>query len=110
MTAPPSREIEKPTFRGQGQDTLLNVYAQPRASRTRILGLHGDALKIAVAAPPVDGAANKALIKFLAHAIGVAKAQITLEGGATGRHKRIRVKGLSPERVAIVLGLSPASN
>ena len=80
--------------------TFIPVYVQPRASRTALVGVHDGMLKIAVAAPPVDGEANKALLKGLASILGVSKGQVTLLGGATGRRKRLRVEGLTPQEVA----------
>ena len=65
---------------------------QPGAKRTEIAGSHGDALKIRLAAPPVDGRANEALLAFLAEAFGVPARQVTLLSGATGRRKRVRIE------------------
>lgn len=71
----------------------LLVLVQPRASRTKVLGEHDGRLKIALAAPPVDGEANAALIEFVSDALGVRKASIELLDGATGRRKRLSVQG-----------------
>lgn len=78
-----------------GSDLLLQCYLQPRASRTEITGLHDGALRIRISAPPVDNAANKELIDFFAKQLRLPKRQITIESGATGRRKRIRLVGLS---------------
>jgi len=73
------------------------VHVQPRASRTELAGRHGDALKIRLAAPPVDGAANEALVRFLAERLEVSRSAVRLEAGATGRAKLVRVTGVTLE-------------
>ena len=78
---------------------VLTVHVQPKASRTECAGIHGDALKVRVAAPPVDGAANEELIRFLAREFSIARSAIHLESGASGRHKRIRLQGVTAQRV-----------
>jgi uncharacterized protein (TIGR00251 family) len=75
------------------------VRVVPRASRNEIAGVHGDALKVRVTAPPVEGRANKALIAFLAKRLGVRKSQVEIVAGATSRRKMIRVTGLWPQEV-----------
>ena len=69
----------------------MRVQVQPRARCDAFAGLHGDAVKIRLTAPPVDGKANAALIAFLADAFGVPKRQVTLLSGETGRTKLIRI-------------------
>ena len=81
----------------QQGNLLLNLYVQPKASRDKILGLHGDELKIAITAPPVDGKANAHLIKFLAKQFKVARGDVEILRGELGRHKQIRI--LSPKVV-----------
>jgi uncharacterized protein (TIGR00251 family) len=83
----------------------LSVRIQPGASRTEIVGEHGGALKIRVAAPPVDGAANEALLRFLADQLGVRRAAVTIRSGASGRAKVLRVAGITPREAARRLGL-----
>jgi len=75
----------------QSDFLLLHLYIQPKASRDDWVGLHGEEIKVAITAPPVDGKANSHLQKFLAKSFGVAKGQITIEKGELGRHKTIRV-------------------
>ncbi|MGE3154038.1 MAG: DUF167 domain-containing protein [Nitrospiraceae bacterium] len=76
------------------QGAVLTVHVQPNASRTECVGPHGDALKIRVAAPPVDGAANEALIRFLAKTCGISSGSIVIRSGSTARRKQILLKGL----------------
>ena len=81
----------------------LQLQVQPRASRTEVAGAHGGALKIRLAAPPVDGEANDELIRFLAKTLGVTKSAVTIARGATGRKKVVRVTGVGVEVVAAKL-------
>jgi hypothetical protein len=76
-----------------GDDWLLSLYLQPGAKKTGPAGLHDGALKLRLAAPPVDGKANAALIAWLADWFGVPKNRITIERGELSRHKRVRVAG-----------------
>lgn len=64
-----------------------------RASRTSVAGISEGALRVRVAAPPVDGAANGELMRFLARALGVASTAVEITGGHTSKHKRLRVRG-----------------
>ena len=73
----------------------LRVRVQPRASRDAIVGWHADALRLAVTAPPVDGAANEAVRRLLARALGVAPSAVRVVHGARGRDKVVRVDGLT---------------
>lgn len=74
------------------QDGLvLRLYIQPKASRDAIIGLHGDEVKVAITAPPVDGQANAHLVKLLAKQFRVAKSQVLIEKGELGRHKQIKI-------------------
>nr|WP_086940316.1 DUF167 family protein YggU [Thaumasiovibrio occultus] len=75
----------------QGADVILRLYIQPKASRDAIVGLHGDELKIAITAPPVDGKANAHLTKYLAKQFRVAKGAVQIEKGELGRHKQVRI-------------------
>ena len=72
-------------------DLLLVCHLQPNASRSEFAGLHGDALKIRIQAPPVEGKANTELVKFLAKAFGVGKRDIEIISGELNRHKRVRI-------------------
>lgn len=77
----------------------LRVHVTPRARRPSIGGTRGGALKVAVSAPPVDGAANDAVIEALADALGIPKRRITLVRGASSREKTLRIEGVAVERV-----------
>jgi uncharacterized protein (TIGR00251 family) len=81
----------------------LRLHIQPGAKKTEVVGLHGKALKIRLAAPPVDGKANACLIAFLADQLGVAKTSISLVSGDASRAKRVRVAGMLPSSVRAVL-------
>jgi uncharacterized protein (TIGR00251 family) len=70
---------------------LLAIHAQPGAKRSGIAGLHGDALKVRIAASPVEGQANDELLAFVAEALGVPKKNVTLVKGARSRHKTVSV-------------------
>jgi uncharacterized protein (TIGR00251 family) len=81
---------------GEGRVTLT-LYIQPGASRSEVAGVHGDALKIRLAAAPVDGKANAALITFVAERLQVAKSALTLKSGQTSRRKVLEVLGAPPD-------------
>lgn len=83
----------------------LRLKVQPRASRTELAGPYGDALKIRVAAPPVDGEANEELIRFLARRLGVPRAAVTITSGLGGRSKVAAVAGIGARDAAERLGL-----
>lgn len=95
-----------PWLRADGDAVVLDVHVQPGAARTEIAGEHGDALKIRLRAPPVDGKANAALLAFIAERLGLAKARVELIAGAASRRKRVRVQGVACEAVADALGVS----
>jgi uncharacterized protein (TIGR00251 family) len=78
-----------PCFQSNASGTFLHLRIQPRASRDDIVGLHGDALKVRITAPPVDSAANEALIKFLAKQLNLPKSRLQLTKGQTSRNKTI---------------------
>ena len=80
------------------------VRVTPRAHKNEIAGVQGEALKIKLAAPPVEGAANTALCEFLAEQLGVRKSAVTLVAGQTSRNKVVRVQGATADHVRTVLG------
>jgi len=75
----------------QGKNLIFNVFLQPRASRNSLVGLHGNAVKIALTAPPVDGEANKQLIQFLSKLFQVKKSDVAIITGERSRRKRVSV-------------------
>jgi uncharacterized protein (TIGR00251 family) len=87
------------------EEVRLTLHVQPRASRTELAGRHGDALKVRVAAPPVDGAANAELVRFLAELLGVAKSAVEIVAGESGRRKVVAVHGVGLEAARRVLGV-----
>lgn len=84
---------------------LLRLRIQPGAKQTSVIGPLADQLKIAVQAPPVDGKANEALLRWLAQTLGVKKAQLTLVSGQTSRDKRVRVEKIKAAQIQAALGL-----
>ena len=81
----------------------LSVRVHPGARKNGVTGVHADAVKIALTAPPVDGKANDALIAFLADALHLPRARVALVAGATSRAKMIRITGKSAAEVAAAL-------
>ncbi len=86
-----------------GGGVVFGVRVAPRASRSEVVGEHDETLRVRLAAPPVDGAANDELVKFLARALGVAKSRVEIVGGHTSRAKQVRVAGVSCADVAGLL-------
>ena len=78
----------------------IDIYVQPRASKTVVAGMHDGCVKIRLAAPPVDGAANVALIEFVAECVGVAKSRVRITAGLTSRRKTVEVDGVTAEQIA----------
>lgn len=88
-----------------GDGVRLRLRIQPRASRTEVVGLHGDAIRIRIAAPPVDGAANDEVIRFLAALFGVSARAVEITAGHGSRQKIARVSGLDAATARAALGL-----
>ena len=80
-------------FRHNGEVLTLTLHIQPGAKRSELAGLHGEALKIRLAAPPVEGRANEALLKFIAGLFDVPVRQVELKQGGQSRHKVIAITG-----------------
>jgi uncharacterized protein (TIGR00251 family) len=96
------------SVREQSDGVVFSVVVVPRASRSRIVGLHAEALKVTLAAPPVDGEANDELCAILAKALGVAKRSIRIVNGERSKTKTVHVQGVSVERVrALADGAKP---
>jgi uncharacterized protein (TIGR00251 family) len=77
----------------------LRVVVHPGAGRSSIVGQHGDALKLKVAAPPVDGRANQAVVELVAEVLGVPESRVSVVSGQSSRSKRLRVEGVDPDAV-----------
>lgn len=92
-----------PYLRSQADGVFLSVKVQPRASRNAVGGLHGTELKVAVTAPPVDAAANEAVLALLAETLGLPRRAVTLVRGQTSRHKVLRLDGIIAEAAAAKL-------
>jgi uncharacterized protein len=91
-----------------GTDVLLPVVVQPRASRNAVAGLHISALKLLLTAPPVDGAANDACLRFLADLLGISRARLFIVRGMKARQKLIRITDMSIDALRTRLsGLLP---
>lgn len=86
-----------------GDDLILDIHLQPKASKDEFAGLHGERLKIRLTAPALEGRANAHLQAFLGQAFGVAKSQVQLISGELNRHKRVRI--LSPLKLPALAGL-----
>lgn len=91
-----------PWYRWDGDAVIVTLRVVPRASRDEVVGPHGEALKVRITAPPVDGAANLHLIQWFAKLCKVPKARISIEFGEQGRSKRLRI--VAP--VALLPGMS----
>jgi uncharacterized protein len=75
----------------------VQVRVVPRASTTAVAGRHGDGVRIRVAAPPVDGAANEALVRFMAKRLGVSRGAVTIARGQSSRSKTVTIEGISTD-------------
>lgn len=86
-------------YRRNGDVVTLTLHVQPGAKRSEIAGLHGDALKIRLAAPPVEGRANEALLKLMGDLFDVPVRQVELKQGGQSRHKVVAIEGslIEPE-------------
>lgn len=94
-----SRDSTWFSYNAGGRRLTLNLHVQPGARRSEIVGLHGSALKIKVAAPAVDNKANAALTEFLSETLGIPKSAVAISHGAAGRRKVVEITG-GPELVA----------
>lgn len=93
-----------PVWLRQGERaTTLTLHIQPGAKKTEIAGVHGDALKIRLAAPPVDGKANAALIAFVADRLGLAKSAVSVKSGQSSRRKVLEVTAAPADTVKRLL-------
>jgi uncharacterized protein (TIGR00251 family) len=93
------------TVRDTARGAQFALRVQPRASRNAFVGVMGDAIKLAITAPPVDGKANQAVIEYLADVFRVSKSSIVIVSGETGRNKLVAIRGMTSEQVRKVLGV-----
>ena len=91
-------------FKEEGGAITFAVRVVPRASKTALVGAHAGALKVRVAAPPVEGAANEELVRFIARELGVPVSAVRIVAGHTSRSKRVRAEGASAESLRKLLG------
>ena len=81
----------------KNKSLAVNVYVQPRASKNRVAGMHGSAIKLCVTAPPVEDKANGAVINFLADILGVPKSAVSIKSGRQSRNKKVIITNLTLE-------------
>lgn len=97
--------METPDWLAVGDGALvLTVHVQPGAAHTGVAGVHGDALKVRLRAPPVDGKANEALLGYLGESLGVPRRNLELVSGQTSRRKRVRIAGASVDALLALAG------
>ena len=84
---------------------IIRVYVAPRSSANKVIGVHNGEIKVALTAPPVEGAANRALIVFMAKALDVPRSSVTLQSGETSRHKVLRVEGIDADATLRLLAI-----
>jgi uncharacterized protein (TIGR00251 family) len=89
-----------------GASIRVRVHVQPRAARSEVVGSHGAALKVRLHAPPVDGAANEALVALLAERLGVPKRAVRIVGGAASRAKTVEIDGTTESAVRALAALA----
>ena len=92
-----------PFLHEKGEGVVLEVHVQPRASRNEWAGIHHGCLKVRLTAPPVEGAANRECIKFLAELLDIPKSDLEIVGGHKSRQKSILIRGLLLENIREVL-------
>lgn len=92
-------------LRRSSESISLAVHVHPGAKRTEVAGVYGDALRIRLAAPAIDGRANTALCEFVAQQLGVAKSAVEVKCGRTSRRKLVTVVGGPPDSAARLLAV-----
>lgn len=100
--------MSRSSVRDSPEGAVLTVHVQPKASHTEYVGVHGDALKFRVAAPPVEGGANDALRSFLAKRFGLSKGAVVIRAGLASRRKEVVLTGVPASLVREVLPDRPA--
>jgi len=84
---------------------LLNIRVVSRASKSEIVGEHGEALRVRISAPPVDGAANAEVIRLLAKTLGLSRSKVVIVSGQTSKAKQLRIDGVKAARLRELLGV-----
>lgn len=85
---------------GKDGSVTVTLHIQPGAKKTEVAGEHGEALKIRLAAPPIDGKANEALLRFVADRLNLPRSAVILRSGQTSRHKVLEIRGSTEARIA----------
>ncbi len=98
-------KTNRPQDNAVEEAAFIAVRIQPRASKNEIVYREGGSLKVRLTAPPVDGAANEALVDFLSDKLSVSKSQVEIVSGQTSREKRIRISGMSEAEVRRLLNI-----
>ena len=88
----------------------IEIYVQPRASKTEVAGLHDGRIKVRLAAPPVDGAANAELVSFIASRLGLAKSKVRVVAGESSRRKVVEVEGVDAQTIEEKLVIAKGSD
>ena len=88
----------------------LSVYVQPRASKNEIVGLHDGCLRVRLTAPPVEGAANEALVRLIAARLGLSRRQVTVVVGSSGRRKILEIDGVTEAQLAALAVAKPEAD
>ena len=84
---------------------IISIHVQPRAGKTETVGWYGDAIKIRLRSPPVDGAANEELVLFISQRLGIPRSAVSIVSGVTGRRKRLSLEGITRSQAIAALGL-----
>ncbi|MFC1898936.1 DUF167 domain-containing protein [Chloroflexota bacterium] len=89
---------------GQKEQAIITVHVHPNAKQDKVLGFQGDILKVKVTALPINGKANKKLVKFLSNLLGISKSNLVIEKGTTSKIKTIAIRGMGQDEVRRELG------
>jgi uncharacterized protein len=100
--------FQHPSIAETADGVVLTIHAQPNAKCTEFAGVHGDALKIRLASPPADGAANEALCRFLSEQLGVPMSQVIIRAGHGSRRKRVLVRGVTAQHTISIFKFQKA--
>lgn len=95
--------LSETAFKATKNGCLVSLRVQPGASRNAVVGMYGDAVKIALQAPPVDGKANQLLCRLFAEWCGLPKSAVELRSGQTGRSKVLELAGITVEQLKAIL-------